>query len=202
MDDFSMNFYNNYDEVESLARNRNVMQVQNAIIEEISADDRTGYVTISYGVMGDSCMVHVNIVKLIVGSDTIIRDKFGRKMMFRDLREGMVVDAEFSSMMTRSIPPQARAFRITVIAQDNHMVRIDMVLGTDTSNGFLYTGNPNDIYSQMRFVINDATIIRDRRGNRIGLGDLRPGQTVRVEHANFQTMSIPPQTTAFAVQVL
>lgn len=196
MNDFFMN------DILSLQRRRNVVFADNALIEEIVTDNRTGYVTISYEVMGNYCMINVNVVTLIVNRNTIIRDQFGNNLSMRDLREGMTVDAEFSSAMTRSIPPQATAFRITVIAQNNHMVKIDTVLGTDTNNGFLYTGNPNDIYSQMRFVITDSTIIRDRRGNIIGLGDLRPGQNVRVEHANFQTMSIPPQTTAFAVQVL
>lgn len=200
MDDFLMNDYN---DIMAMQRRRNVIFAENAIIEEISTDNRTGYVTISYGVMGEFCMVHINIVKLIVSRDTIIRDQFGQRMSFRDLKEGMVVDAEFSSAMTRSIPPQANAFRITVVNQNNNpMVRVDTVIGTDTNYGFLYTGNPNDIYSQMRFVITDSTMIRDRRGNRISLSDIRPGQTVRVEHADFQTMSIPPQTTAFSVQIL
>ncbi|MGB4440515.1 MAG: hypothetical protein WBJ13_15125 [Sedimentibacter sp.] len=54
----------------------------------------------------------------------------------------------------------------------------------------------------MRFVVTDATVIRDRRGRQIRLSNLRPGEFVRVEHANFQTMSLPPQTTAFNIQVL
>lgn len=115
----------------------------------------------------------------------------------------MIVDAVFSAAMTRSIPPQARAFSITVI-DENRQTNITegRVMAVDTNNGFLYTGNPNDIFSQMRFVITDATTIRNRRGRIIRLSDLRPGDFVRVEHAIFQTMSIPPQTTAFNVQVL
>jgi len=196
------NFYKD-DEIEALRRRRNVIFADNAIIEEIFIDNRTGFVTISYGVMGEFCMVHMELVTLVVSQDTIIRDQFGQSMSLRDLREGMIVDAEFSSAMTRSIPPQARAYRITFINQQNNSnITEDFVLSVDTNNSFLYTGNANDIYSQMRFVINDSTMILDRRGNRIRLRDLRPGQRVRVEHANFQTMSIPPQTTAFVVQVL
>jgi len=133
----------------------------------------------------------------------VIRDQFGQNMFLRDLREGMIVDSEFSSAMTRSMPPQARAFRITVIRQnDSVSITEERVLSVDTNNGFLYTGNANDMMSQMRFVVNNETRIMDRRGNRIRLRDLRPGQMVRVDHANFQTMSIPPQTTAFSIQVL
>lgn len=190
--------------IEAMIRRRNdVIFVQDAIIEEIVIDNRTGFVTISYGVMGDRCMVFMQLVTLVVGRDTVIRNQFGQDLSLRDLREGMIVDAEFSSAMTKSIPPQSRAFRITVIRQnDSISITEDRILSVDTNNGFFYTGDANDMLSQMRFVVNNETRIMDRRGNRIRLRDLRPGQLVRVEHANFQTMSIPPQTTAFTVQVL
>jgi hypothetical protein len=190
--------------IEAMIRRRNdVIFVQDAIIEEIVIDNRTGFVTISYGVMGDRCMVFMQLVTLVVGRDTVIRSQFGQDLSLRDLREGMIVDAEFSSAMTKSIPPQSRAFRITVIRQnDSISITEDRILSVDTNNGFFYTGDANDMLSQMRFVVNNETRIMDRRGNRIRLRDLRPGQLVRVEHANFQTMSIPPQTTAFTVQVL
>jgi len=198
-----MDEYNNY-EIEAMRRRRNdIIFADDAIIEEIFIDNRTGFVTISYGVMGEFCTVNMELVTLIVSQDTVIRDQFGQNMSLRDLRRGMIVDAEFSSAMTRSIPPQSRAYRITVINQGNNSnIMEDFVLSVDTNNNFLYTGNANDIYSQMRFVINDSTRIMDRRGNRIRLRDLRPGQRVRIEHANFQTMSIPPQTTAFVVQII
>lgn len=185
------------------SRDNDVIRVQNALIEEIFIANRTYYVTISYGVMGDFSMIHMELVTLIVSQDTIIRDQFGQNMSLRALREGMVIDAEFSSAMTRSIPPQTRAFRITVKNNAaSSIFRVDRVLDVDTSNNFLYTGYDNDISSQMRFVITNSTGIWDRRGNRIRLRDLRPGQTVRVEHANFQTLSIPPQTTAFNVWLI
>ncbi len=199
MDNFSIK-----DDIEAMMRRRNdVIFVQDAIIEEIVIDNRTGFVTISYGVMGERCMVFMQLVTLVVGRDTVIRNQFGQNLSLRDLREGMIVDAEFSSAMTKSIPPQSRAFRITVIRQnDSISITEDRILSVDPNNGFFYTGNADDMLSQMRFVVNNETRIMDRRGNRIRLRDLRPGQLVRVEHANFQTMSIPPQTTAFTVQVL
>lgn len=200
MDNFSMDAYN---DIMALRRRSNVITAENALIEEISSDGGTGFVTISYGVMDDNCMVHVNVVRLVVNRNTVIRDRFGQPLNFRDLREGMIVDAEFSTAMTRSVPPQSNAFRITVIKNnDNANMRVDSVIGVDPNFNFLYTGNPDDIYSQMRFVVTDSTIITDRRGRQIGLTDIRPGDTVRVEHANFQTASIPPQTTAFRIEVL
>lgn len=196
MDDFTISSQN-------YRRGSNVIQVQDAIIEEIMRDRNAGYVTISYGVMGEFNMIHINLVTLLVDRDTMIQNQFGQEMFLRDLEEGMVVDAEFSSVMTSSIPPQSRAFRITVLRENNvSNIKVDRVLSVDDANRFLITGNANDISSQIRFVITDYTLILDRRGNRICLCHIRPGQMVRVEHASFMTFSIPPQTTAYSVQVL
>lgn len=181
----------------------NSIRVFDAIIEEINFVNRVGYVTISYGIPGDFNMIHMELVTLIVSQDTEIRNESGRLLSMRDLREGMLVDAVFSSAMTMSIPPQARAFSITVKNRVNPSeVTVDNVLRVDTRNNFLYTGTFNNRASQIRFVITNTTVILDRRGRRINLRDLRVGETVRVEHANFMTASIPPQTTAFSVQVL
>lgn len=188
--------------------NDDIIRTRDSIIEEIRIDRSTGFVTISYGVMGDFNIIHMELVTLVVGNDTIIRDRSGRNLRLSDLREGMVVDAEFSSAMTFSIPPQARAFRITVVNRNvnsnitDSMITEGRVLTVDFANGFLYTGNMNNLSSQMRFVITNSTAILDRNGNRIRLRHIRPGQRVRVEHATFQTPSIPPQTTAFVVQVI
>jgi len=198
-----MDNYFIYDEIEAMRRRNDTISVQDAIVEEISNVRRTGFVTISYCVMGDHCRVYEQLVKLVVERDTVIRNQFGENLSLGDLRKGMIVDAVFSSAMTRSIPPQARAFRITVISRkDSINVTEGRVLSIDTNDNFFTTGNANDMLSQMRFVVNNETRIMDRRGNRIRLRNLRPGQMVRVEHANFQTMSIPPQTTAFNVQIL
>ncbi len=180
-----------------------VIRAQNALIESISTDNRVGYVTISYGVPTDRNLIRRQVVVLIVGRDTQIQNQFGQNLSLRDLREGMYIDAVFSSAMTRSIPPQARAFRITVRnRRGSSSVKIGMIINVNVRNRFFVTGSPNNLRNQMRFIITDSTIIVDRRGNRINLRDLRPGMIVRVEHADFQTASIPPQTTAFRVQVL
>lgn len=179
------------------------IQIQDAIIEEIYYYNRTGFVTISYGVMDDFSMLHMQLVTLIISRDTEILNQFGQDLSFRDLRKGMVIDAEFSSAMTRSIPPQANAYRIIVKNYKiDFVVREDKIIGVDTRNNFLYTGSEYDPYNQMRFVITNETKIWNRRGNRINLRDLQRGQTVRIEHATFQTPSIPPQTTAFTVRVI
>ncbi len=113
------------------------------------------------------------------------------------------MNAEFSSAMTRSIPPQARAFRIIVVNRNVASdVTVGRVLRVDPRNRFLDIGSPNDRSTQMRFVITNSTLILDAKSNEVSLRNLRIGQRVRVEHARNQTLSIPPQTTAFVVQII
>ena len=147
--------------------------------------------------------VHMELVTLIVSGNTVIQDSSGRNMSLSDLREGMVVDAEFSSAMTFSVPPQSRAFRIIVVNRNAASnITTGRVVSNDYRNGFLYVGYSNSRTNLMRFVITNSTVILDRRGNRTSLRNIRQGQRVRVEHATFQTPSIPPQTTAFVVQII
>lgn len=180
-----------------------VISVENAIITDILAESTTeGYVTITFETLDNAGMIYDYTVRLVVSEDTIVQDQFAERLSLQDLSIGMRVSALFSAAMTRSIPPQSQAFMITLKPEEEDVaVTVDRVASVDLRNGFLYTGNPYDISDQMRFVISNATAILDREGNRISLGSISPGQMVRVEHANFQTASIPPQTTAFLVQV-
>lgn len=189
--------------LDSTERNNDVIRIQDGVIEDTFMHNRVGYVSVSYGVMGDFNMIHVTFVTLIVNADTRIQNEAGRNMTFSDLRVGMRINAIISSRMTMSYPPQAVAIQITVLNQpESFHVTTGRVLEVDTRNNFLYTGNRGDMSSQMRFVVTDETCIFNQRGRRIRLGDIRPGDMVRVEHATFQTLSIPPQTTAFCIQLL
>lgn len=183
---------------------RNVIRANDARIEEVRISRNTGYVTISHGVPGSFDTINMELVTLLVGQNTIIQDRRGRNINLRDLREGMVVDAVFSANMTFSIPPQASAYRITVAERRNRNreTTVGTVLQVDIRNRFLYTGSFSRLIDLIRFVITNDTVILNRNGNRISLRDLRPGQRVRVEHANWQTASIPPQTVAYTVRIL
>lgn len=188
----------------TISQNGRILRVENALVEEVFTNNRrTGYILISYGVEGQNDMIFIEMLRLNVDRSTVILNQFGQELCLCEIRKGMWIDADFSPAMTRSIPPQSRAYRIIVRA-DNPSVNVttDRVAEVDTRNSFLFTGNPYDISDQMRFVVNNATVILDRNGNPIRLGAIQPGQLVRVEHANFQTMSIPPQTTAFRIQLL
>lgn len=177
---------------------------EDALIEDTFTSNRTGFVTISYGVM-ERNILQMRVVTLIIGNDTRIRDQFGNRIGFRDLRAGMVVNARFSSDMTRSNPPQARAFSIEIVKESmQSLIEQGMVISVDTRGDFgsILTGTPNIPRRQMRYTVSNTTKLRDRRGNPITLRAIRPGQIVRIERESFQTMSIPPQTSALSVQII
>jgi hypothetical protein len=181
-----------------------IIHVENAIIEEVVANtETTGYLLISFGVSDENSTTYMQEIRLNVGNRTLIIDEAGDSLDLYDLTEGMRVDADISAAMTRSIPPQSHAYRIVVLQEEAVVnTTIDRVVSVDLNQGFLLTGNPYDMNDQMIFTISDDTVILDQEGNPISLDAILPGQMVRVEHAMFQTMSIPPQSPAYRVQVL
>lgn len=181
-----------------------IIYAYNALIEEVYADtERTGYILISAGVSDENSVIYTEKIRLNVGKDTIIIDEEGNRLNLNDLQEGMRIDADFSSAMTRSIPPQAFAYRIVVLKEEAPViVSTDRVVNVDLYNGFLLTGNPYNFNDQMIYTISDETVILDQNSNPISLEAIQPGQMVRVEHAIFQTLSIPPQSPAYKVQIL
>lgn len=181
----------------------NTRCIRDAKIEELNWSNRTGFVTVSYGVPVDNNLIVIELLVLTVGPNTIIQDQRGQSLTFRDLRIGMMLDADFSQRMTASIPPQAQAFRLIIRNQrPNFDVSQGRIIEINNRNNFIDIINPNNRIPAMRFNINNRTIILDRRGREISLRDLRVGQNIRVEHATFTTPSIPPQTTAFLIQII
>lgn len=183
----------------------NIMRIDNALVEDVSyRSTGTGYVLISYAVPQPGQTIAIENLRLNVSRTTVVLNSFGQSMCLCNIHKGMWVNAVFSSAMTRSIPPQSNAFLIA--ARRGSQIPANVTTGRialiDSGNRFLYTGNPHDVNSQTRFVITNHTSITDRSGNPVRLRSLRPGQMVRITHAPFQTASIPPQTTAFHIQLL
>ena len=182
--------------------NRNVIRVFSAVIEDIFRDRNATLVTISYNdCIG--CTGRSNRVRLVVNQETDLYDERGRSIRVGELERGMTVDASFSSAMTRSIPPQAQAFFIRVTGRANRTeTTIGRILEVNTRNNFILVLRNQNPASAIRFNITNSTTILDPFGRRTSLSNLIPGLRVRVEHASFMTTSIPPQTTAFTVQVI
>lgn len=191
----------------SIISQGNILRINNAFVDEVFFSDsgrNTGYIVISYSVPWQSGLTTVEQLRLNVTNNTIIVNAFRLPICFCDLREGTWVDVTFSPRMTRSIPPQSNAFMIITRAPSRPVTNTttERIVRVDFNNNMLITGNPINIGSQTRFVVTDSTVILNRNGFPIRLRALRPGQTVRITHSNFQTASIPPQATALRIQVI
>lgn len=196
----------NQDPRGTIVRQGNFMRIDNALVEEVVCfNSSNGYLLISYAMPAPNQSVSIETLRLNIDRNTVTLNSFGQRMSPCRIRKGTWITAVFSSAMTRSLPPQSYAFLI-VTQRDPQSpassVTTGRIASVDPKNRFLYTGNPDDINTQTRFVVPDTAAITDRFGRHIRLSSLRPGQRVRITHANFQTASIPPQTTAFHVQLL
>lgn len=181
---------------------RNVIRVFSALIEDIARDRGAVFVTISYTNCA-GCGTPSDTVRLVVNQSTDIYDEQGRNIRPNELERGMTIDASFSSAMTRSIPPQAQAFFIRITERPVQSVTTTgRIAEVNSRNNFIIVLTSQNPSSAIRFHILPDTVILDLFGRRTRLLALRPGFRVRVEHASFMTAGIPPQTTAFTVQVI
>lgn len=180
-----------------------VMHVDSALVEDVFTENsRTGHLLVSYAVPGKNDMIFIELLQLNVGWDTILMNQLGESISLCTIRKGTLINAEFSSVMTASIPPQTNAYRVIAILPELSIsLTTDRILEIDKENGFLYTGDPNNIADQIRFVINSSTTIEDQSGSPICLNSLQPGQMVNVKHSSIQAPSLPPQTMAFRIQL-
>lgn len=179
-----------------------VSNITNGRIENISSGGSTTYVTVSYNDCRN-CARNSQTIVLIVGTTSKVFNEKGTQIPPSFLRIGMWIDASYSSSMTRSIPPQAAAYTIRIVNSD---ITRDTATGTIFSVdpakrcfSTLSNGNPMSV---IQFHLADNSRIFDRFGRPANFSSLRPGMRVRVRHANFMTASLPPQTTAFEVQLL
>lgn len=190
----------------TIVRQGNLMRIDHAYVEESSCmNDSNGYLVVSYAVRSANQNPSIQTIRLNISRNTVILNSFGQRTSLCRIRKGSWVNAIFSSNMTRSIPPQTNALFILVQRPSQNLapaVTTARVAYTDPANSFLYTGIPNLIGSQTRYLITSSTSIVNSNGRPVGIRALRPGQMVRITHANFQTASIPPQTTAYHIQIL
>lgn len=61
--------------------------------------------------------------------------------------------------------------------------------------------NPKDIYTFTKLIYSDQTLMLDCEYNEISLEDLNIGDQILAYHSNAMTMSIPPQTQVFIIEV-
>lgn len=177
-------------------------QISNGTIQDISSERTNTFVTVNYSDrMGGR--ENEQTIRLIVNPRTVILNPNGIPVPVTALRIGMVINATVSSAMTRSIPPQTNAYVIRIVRrQPMDNIVAGRILDVDQQGRNFTIISDRDFSSIIRFNVPDNVRIMDRFGRSVGFSRLTPGMRVRVRHANFMTASIPPQTTAFEIQIL
>ncbi len=186
-----------------IGNRKNVMGTENAQVLQVELNGcHRGYVILSYFGLGHRMRREARIVRLNVFPNTVLFNAKGRPISLCEIRKGMMVDALFSSAMTRSIPPQSTAYLLLEKRRGREATTISTgpIAAIDLENYSLFVGNPWNIGEQQRFNVNGFTIIRDPFGKAISFENLRMGQMVAVAHSTATTMSIPPQSSAFYIQ--
>lgn len=198
-----------------------VINISNGTIIEISSDRDNTFVTVTYR-EGSGSRRNEQTVVLIVSSRTIILNSNGNTVPASALRVGMTINATISSVMTRSNPPQSNAYLIVIMRNAEQPgrpqpprpqpprppqprpeeVSVGTIVNVDRNNRTFTTVSDRNFSNIIRFNVTDDTRFFNRAGRPMSFSGLTPGMRVRVRHANFMTASIPPQTTAFEVQVL
>ena len=171
-------------------------------IENISSDRNNTLITVSYTECV-KCSRQDQRIVLVIGNNTVILNESGNRVSASDLQEGMVINATFSSVMTRSIPPQSRAYLIRIVQRpESENITTGRIININRPNRSFTTISDSDMSSAIRFIVPESATITNIFGRPMEFSDLVTGLRVRVRHAAFMTASIPPQTTAFEIQVI
>ena len=221
-----------YQELQQPFNQEPVIRVEEATIVHIwRGGSQNGLVTISFEDRRNN-----ELTTLIITPQTIIQNSSGRRMSLDELRTGMMVNAIYSSRMTRSIPPQALAFLVVVIERRERTFTTEgRVTNVDRRNNTLEIRERgrgrddrddrgrddrgrddrddrgrddrddrgrDDRGNRILFQVRNNTVILDRRGRRINLGDIRRDDRVRVEFQIIEQPRRPRQNVAIRIQLL
>ena len=195
----------NIDSRGTMVQRGDFMRIDNAFVEEVSCSNNSnGNILVSYSMPERNNMNSIQTIRLNLNRHTTILNSFGHRTCLCCIQPGMWVNVVFSLFMTKSIPPQSNAFFVHIQKRpcSTSSVSTGRIILVDYDNLFLITEALNSINNQTKFIVTATTTITNRFGASITFNALQPGQTVKITHANFQTASIPPQTTAFNIQLL
>lgn len=177
-------------------------QITNGTIDAIETGRNGSFVMVSYSDC-PNCNHNNQTIRLNVGNNTVIMDESSNQIPLSDLRVGMTVNAAFSNATTRSIPPQSAAYVIQVVGRPNSdNVTVGRIVDVNRQNRSFATISDGNVSSIIQFHMADDAQVLNGMGRPMRFANLVPGLRVRVRHAAFMTMSIPPQTTAFEVRII
>lgn len=191
------------------AQEKETLTIEEATIKEIN--NETSQVTVLPKGKEDKVE---NYIVLNVAQDTSIAHfKNKRIYTLADLKKDMVIKAEHSLIMTRSIPAQTPAIAITILDEmaaeetikpaENVTLENKNIVEVNEKENYIVLGdikNPENRDAHTIIHISEDTVIRHITNKKVyTLKDLEKGQTLNVVVSPAMTLSLPPQTTAIEI---
>ncbi len=126
------------------------------------------------------------------------------------IQADMVLAIEYSEAMTASLPPRTTAIAIRIenveesVEEEAPVVESVAFEGTITEiiDNMVVLGNPEKDPTAIAIMVDDNTQITRGMDRRIyKIDDLEVGMKLSGTHADYMTMSIPPQTLAYTIEI-
>ena len=180
-----------------------VVSIRDAIIEDCVYERRHIIITISYYVMQNRRPSKHNI-SLIVSPSTVIKHQNGNFVHVRQLKAGMKLHALVSSTMTQSVPPQTKAYVITLLEQDKPSLSIctGRILFCDWGKHEVIVGVLQRKSRQVKFSLDRRSVIMSRDGKRMNQQQLKQGMIVRIEYTEIKENLVDRRYLVSLIQVI
>lgn len=181
-------------------------EIKNVIIDKITVNTKNETtITINYETIDSKNKVVKNSMKLLPDKDTKIYNQNGELVKLTALKEGMTVNVEHSTKITKAAVPQAYVYKITIVKEkDETQVTESKILKHYKSNNksYILVGEADKIGTQILFILDDKAVIKNKYNQVIAFEDLKVGLNIKVVHSKAMAKSLPPQSVAYSVQVL
>lgn len=148
-------------------------------------------------------------IRLNITEETVLKNEAGEEVKLADIQKDSVIDAVYSAAMTRSLPPQSAAKQIVLTdlkPEDMQQPEFAALGGkvievAENQITVLPADKEDDAMNYVVLNVGDKTVFQDDEGKAIEVEDIKEGDSVFARHAAIMTMSIPPQTPAFVVEL-
>lgn len=144
-----------------------------------------------------------NPVILNITDKTVIKDEKGNKLTADALKNDVRVEARYSPVMTKSLPPISNATSIVVKEKTVRQTGtiLDVNAKDDQASIRLDVDSDGKTGNDIVLSINKDTTIVTKDGKELKVNELKAGQKIIGFHAQIMTMSMPPMSYAYQIVV-
>ena len=142
-----------------------------------------------------------NPVILNITDKTVIKDEKGNKLTADALKNNVRVEARYSAVMTKSLPPISNAISIVVKEETVRQEGTILYVNGKDDQASIRLDVDSDGNTDMVLSINKDTTIVTKDGQELKVSELKAGQKIIGFHAQFMALSMPPMSYAYQIVV-